>query len=94
MIALVLAALNDLTRELVRAYPLAIPEPITYAEGSGQGNVRGSLPAITVPEPPPAPGLITCPKCGTPQQPMHGRFAVHFPNVTSMRPCAASWRLP
>lgn len=81
MIALVLvmAALTDLTRELLRAFP----PPAQCATGSS--------PVIVVPEELSTPGLVTCPKCGTPQRPMQHRFAVHFATLTSARPCAGSW---
>jgi len=51
----------------------------------------GSSPAIALPDPPPTPGLMLCPKCGTLQQPRVHGFAVHFASNTEMRPCAGSW---
>lgn len=78
MIAFVLAAITDLTRELLRAFPL----PVQCATGSS--------PVIAVPDIV-TPGLATCPKCGTSQRPMAHRFAVHYPTLTSARPCEGSW---
>lgn len=78
---LVMAALTDLTRELLRAFP----PPAQCATGSSPVIALPDVDETTTP------GLVTCPKCGTPQRPLRHRFAVHFPTLTSARPCAGSW---
>lgn len=56
MIARLITALDDLTRELLRAFP----SPVECAIGSS--------PVIAVPEAL-TPGLVPCVECATPQRP-------------------------
>ncbi len=64
----------------------ALEAPSVVADGSGpvvlDHDAMVALGRVKLPH-----GLVICSRCGTEQRP----GAVHFPSLTAMRPCPASW---
>lgn len=81
-------ALGDLAA-VVRA--VFSPRPIGGTPPAPDRVATGSSPALEIPCPP---GLAPCPHCGRDESPRGDHFAVHYPTISSMKPCKGSWPPP